>query len=31
MNKTILRKRHILTIPCGIVDQMHLEEAVSSS
>jgi antitoxin component of MazEF toxin-antitoxin module len=26
VNKTILRKKHILTIPRGLVDQMHLEE-----
>ena len=26
MNKTILRKKHILTIPRELVDRMHLEE-----
>jgi antitoxin PrlF len=26
MNKTILRKKHILTIPRDLVDRMHLEE-----
>ena len=26
MNKTILRKKHILTIPREFVDRMHLEE-----
>jgi antitoxin PrlF len=26
MNKTILRKKHILTIPRQLVDRMHLEE-----
>jgi hypothetical protein len=25
-NKTILRKKRIVTIPRGLVDQMHLEE-----
>ena len=26
VNKTILRKKHILTIPRDLVDRMHLEE-----
>jgi antitoxin PrlF len=26
MNKTVLRKKHILTIPRELVDRMHLEE-----
>ena len=26
LNKTILRKKHILTIPRELVDRMHLEE-----
>jgi AbrB family looped-hinge helix DNA binding protein len=26
VNKTVLRKKHILTIPRDLVDQMHLEE-----
>ena len=26
MNKTILRRKHILTIPRALVDRMHLEE-----
>ena len=26
VNKTVLRKKHILTIPRDLVDRMHLEE-----
>jgi AbrB family looped-hinge helix DNA binding protein len=26
VNKTVLRKKHILTIPRDVVDRMHLEE-----
>jgi hypothetical protein len=31
VNKTILRKKHILTIPRDLVDRMHLEEGDESS
>lgn len=26
MNKTVLRKKHILTIPRDLIDRMHIEE-----